>query len=88
MVIVLPPPDFPAITIRWFSCTGSNGSRRSSVRPGRAHPNGTPVGLPQRAATSGVVSATFVVTYLRRIPNGSRPSGQVERHASSCANVG
>ena len=34
--IVLPAPDMPLISSRWLGCTGSNGSRRSSVRPGSA----------------------------------------------------
>ena len=34
--IVLPAPDMPLISSRWLGCAGSNGSRRSSVRPGSA----------------------------------------------------
>jgi hypothetical protein len=76
------------MTIRWFSWTGSNGSSRSNVRPGLAHPSGIPEGLPHRAATSGVVSARFAVTYLQVIRSGSYASGHVERQAGSCANTG
>ena len=34
--IVLPAPDMPFTNSKWFGCSGSNGSRRSKVRPGTA----------------------------------------------------
>ena len=61
----------------------------------RAQPSGIPVGLPQRAATSGVVSARFAVTYLRVIRSGSmreRPGGapgvQLREHRQMQPRVG
>ena len=36
VAIVFPDPVIPAISIRWLECVLSNGSSRSSVRPGSA----------------------------------------------------
>ena len=69
----------------WLLCAASNRSRRSSVRVTVEYPTGIPVGEPQRAPTSGVVSPTFTDTYLRVRPAASKPRGSVLVNAGPCA---
>src|SRR3954471_8787202 len=73
---VLPAPE-RALTSRVpLSCAASNGFRSTTSRPGSVKANGTPLGDPQAVPTSGTVSPTCRVTYLRVNLATSRPKGQ------------
>ena len=79
----MPPPERALISSVPLSCAGSNGLISATSRPGSVNANGIPVGEPQPVPTSGTVSPTWRVMYLRVSPATSRPSGSEDCQSSS-----
>ena len=73
---VLPPPERALTSSVPLSCAGSKGLISATSRPGSVNANGIPVGEPQLVPTSGTVSPTCRVTYLRVSRATSRPKRQ------------
>ena len=79
----MPPPERALTSSVPLSWAGSNGFISATSRPGSVNANGTPRGEPQLVPTSGTVSPTWRVTYLRVIRATSRPSGSEDCQSSS-----